>query len=253
MPIAKENVLKALDLDPNLSSAHLSLGHIEFNYEWNWKKGREEFQKAIELNPSNSLAYLLNGMTLASKGNKEEALNSFRKLNELDPGYSPATIFPIGIAYYWMRDYDGALNYFQKTLEMDKEVPSPNFWMGLTYLEKKDYPRAMEVLQRAADITHDAPVALMGLGIGYARQGNIKKSEMILSQLLDQTRKTYIPEFYLACLYANMGRKDEAFDWLNKGFEARASGMPILRAVPLVDALRSDPRFKEMLVRMNLQ
>jgi tetratricopeptide (TPR) repeat protein len=252
MPLAKENVLRALQLDDSLSAAHVLLGHIHYNYDWDWKSAAKEFHQAVELNPNNSNAYLINGLCEASLGHKDASLESFRNLQKLDAGYSPASVFPIGIAHYWMRDYDEALKYFQKSLEMDPRTPSPNFWMGATYLEKKDYPKAQASFQRAVNL-NSSPVTLMGLGICYARQGNPKAAEAIVSQILELSKQTYIPEFYFACLYANMGRKDEAFEWLNKGYEARANGMPLIRVIPLLDSLRSDPRFSELLVRMNLQ
>ncbi len=117
---------------------------------------------------------------------------------------------------------------------------------------KKNYNDAIKAFQSAVQLSHRAPVALSGLGIGYARAGMRKEADSILSELLNAPKNIYVPEFYLATLYAALGKKDEAFEWLNKGFEERANGMQALKAFPLVDDLRSDPRFTELLKKLNL-
>jgi Flp pilus assembly protein TadD len=131
-------------------------------------------------------------------------------------------------------------------------IPAPYYWLGLSLVEKKNYNDAIKAFQNAVTLSHRAPVSLTGLGIGYARAGMLKEANSILTELLNLPKSTYIPEFYLATLYVAMGKKDEAFEWLNKAYEERGNGLSVLKAIPLIDDLRSDPRFTELLKKLNL-
>lgn len=135
---------------------------------------------------------------------------------------------------------------------MSPGYPSPYYWLGLSLVEKKNYSDAIKAFQNAVTLSHRAPLSLTGLGIGYARAGRLKEANSVLTELLNAPKNIYVPEFYLATLYTALGKKDEAFEWLNKAFEERANGMSVLKATPLFDDLRSDPRFYELLKKLKL-
>jgi eukaryotic-like serine/threonine-protein kinase len=253
MPKGKEYALKALELDDTLGLAHNTLATIQFNYDWDWKETKKEYDKAMELNP-NDPRILINTAFyfILIDSNNERAIQLLNRTMYVDPSPTPGSLFPIGIGYYWMHDYDTSLRYFQRIIEMEPKFPVANFWMGLDYLEKKDYKNGMERLQVAVDASARAPVALIGLGIGYAREGKAQEAEKILAELIEQSKKSYVPAFYVACLLANMGRADDAFLWLDKAYEERGNGIPLLKVLPLLDPIRSDARFHELLVRVNL-
>jgi Flp pilus assembly protein TadD len=119
-------------------------------------------------------------------------------------------------------------------------------------VEKKNHDAAIKAFQSVVQLSHRAPVALTGLGIGYARAGMMKEADDVLNELLNEPKKVYVPEFYLATLYTAMGKKDEAFSWLNKAYEERANGLTVVKVFPLLDDLRSDPRFDDLLKRLKL-
>jgi len=107
-------------------------------------------------------------------------------------------------------------------------------------------------LQKAVELSGRAPVTVANLGIAYGRQGKIKEAEAIASGLLKASKDNYIPEFNMACLYGAIGRKDEAFQWLEKCYRERCNGLSAMRVYPLANDLISDPRFTELLHRMKL-
>jgi tetratricopeptide (TPR) repeat protein len=136
---------------------------------------------------------------------------------------------------------------------MAPNFANPYTWLGYAYLEKKDYSSAVNAMQKAVELSGRAPIALTGLGIIYGRAGKTKEAEEILVELLQASKKQYIPEFHMACLYGALGRKDEAFEWLEKSYRERSNGLSVIKVYPLINDLRSDPRFTEMLRRMNLE
>jgi len=252
MPQAKELALKAIQLDDSLSQAHRILGHIHLNYDLDWERAEKELNKALELNPNDPLTHTYKTFWFISLGRNEEAHASMKRFKELDPGTFPGTLISTGIQHYWMREYDATIQELKLLNEMSPNYPSPYYWLGLSLLEKKNYDDAMRYFQSAVQLSHRAPVALTGLGIGYARAGMMKEAESVLNELLNEPKNVYIPEFYLATLYTALGKKDEAFMWLNKAYEERANGLTVIKVYPALDDLRSDPRFNELLKKMKL-
>lgn len=252
MPKAKEAALKAIELDDTLAQPHTTLGHIHFNYDWDWQGAERELNKAQALNPNESSTYYIKTLCSAALNRKEEMNSSIQQFKMLDPGTVPGTSLATGVAYYWAREYDNAIDQFRKVNEMAPNFPTPYFWLGTSYLEKKDYDSAMENFQKAVTLSRRAPVALAGLAIGLARTGKSKEAEAVLAELLDSSKKQYVPEFYVACVYAALNQKDQAFEWLEKSYQERANGLNLIKVIPLVDGLRSDPRFTKLLERLNL-
>ena len=252
MPKAKEAVLKALQLDETLGAAHSTLGHIHFNYDWDWDAGEREFKRALELNPNDSHTHGIRALALMAMGKREEAFASMQRFKELDPGYFPGSLMRIGILHYWAGEYDQAIQQIRMINDMAPNFANPYVWLGCSYMEKKDYTRATNALLKGVDLSGRAPVALANLGICYARSGKTKQAEEILAELLQASQKQYIPEFNMACLYGALGRKDEAFEWLEKSYQERSNGVSAIKVYPLINDLRSDPRFREMLRRLKL-
>ena len=252
MPKAKEAVLKAIALDDTLAQPHTTLAHIHFNYDWDWVGTERELNKAIALNPNESSTYYVKTLCSAALNNKLEMSSSIQQFKKVDPGTVPGTSLAIGVAYYWTREYDNAIDQFRKVNEMAPNFPTPYFWMGTTYLEKKADNLAMENFHKAVTLSRRAPVALAGLAIGLARTGKTKEAEVVLAEMLDSSKHQYVPEFYVACVYAALDQKDKAFEWLEKSYQQRANGLGLIKVVPLVDGLRTDPRFTKLLDRMNL-
>lgn len=252
MPQAKELALKAIQLDDSLAQAHRTLGHIHLNYDLDWNAAEKELNKSLELNPNDPLTYTYKTFWFISLNRNEEAHASMQRFKELDPGTFPGTVISTGIQHYWMHEYDVAIEELKLVKEMSPNYPSPYYWLGLAQVEKKNYDGAIKAFQSVVQLSHRAPVALTGLGIGYARAGMMKEADDVLNELLNKPKNVYIPEFYLATLYTAMGKKDEAFAWLNKAYEERANGLTVVKVFPLLNDLRSDPRFDDLLKRLKL-
>jgi eukaryotic-like serine/threonine-protein kinase len=252
MPKAKELALKAIELDGTLAEAHRTLGQIHLVYDFDWIAAERELNKAIQLNPNDSQTVIRQTARYITMGEFQKAHESIKRFKELDPGHFPSQLVSVGIQQCWMREYDDAIEQLQGIKQMAPAFAAPYYWLGVSYTGKKDYENALVNFQEAVQYTKRGPVALSGLAYGMAKAGKIQPAEAVIREILNQSKTTYVPEFYLACAYAAMGKKDDAFALLNKAYIERANGMSQIKFIPLVDDLRSDSRFEELLKRMNL-
>ena len=252
MPMAKEAALRAMQLDRSRSEPHATLGHVHWNYDFDWEGTEQEYRTAIELNPNDSVTYIRQAFYLVSVGRWPEAREAIDKFRRLDPASFPGALLPVGIVAYFGRDYQRASEQLQKVTEMAPTFASPYFWLGAVYMEQGLKEESIAAFEHAVALSDRAPVALAGLGFGLARAGRTKEAEVIRDELLGASPGHYVPEFYVACLYGALKQKDEAFDWLNRAYSEHANGLSLIQVSPLVDDLRSDPRFSELLTRLRL-
>jgi TolB-like protein/DNA-binding winged helix-turn-helix (wHTH) protein/Tfp pilus assembly protein PilF len=255
LPKAKEAVLRSLELDGTLAEAHTSLARIKAEYDWDWSGGEREFQRAIELNPGYAIAYQWYGSVLSTEGRPEEAIANYRRALELDP-LSPIINGVLGQALYYTRQYDQAIQQLQKTLELDPDLFFARAYLALAYRQKSKNEEAIAEFEKLLVTSHGHAWALADLGYAYATAGKGPEAQRMLDQLNQQlSRQKFVAADAMAHIYVGLGEKGKAFEWLEKGYERRSLGLGGvgLRVDPLWDPLRSDPRFEDLLRRMNLQ
>ncbi len=249
-PKAKEAAQKALELDDTLAEVHSSLAYVKSFYDWDWSGGEKEFQRAIELNPNYSTAHEMYGVALWRAGRLEEAIAEEEKAVELDP-VSIVNNAGLGTAFYYSRQYDQAIEQDRKTLELDPNYASGRQWLGNAYVQKSMYKEGIGELEKASSASPTAPIPLSWLGYAYALAGRRADAQKVLKQLSELAKQEYVPAVDRARVYAGLGEKDKAFEWLENGLEDRSTGN--IRVEMPWDPLRSDPRFADLLRRMNLQ
>jgi TolB-like protein/DNA-binding winged helix-turn-helix (wHTH) protein/Tfp pilus assembly protein PilF len=253
-PKAEEAALKSLEIDGTLAEAHTSLARIKAEYDWDWSGAEREFQRAIELNPSYATAYQWHGGVLATMGRPEEAMANYRRALELDP-LSPTINAALGQAFYYTRQYDQAIEQLQKTLELDPNLDFARAFLALAYLQKSMNEEAIAEFEKQVVTSHSHVWALADLGYAYAVAGRRTEAQRMLDQLKNQlSRQKFVPADAMGHIYVGLGEKGKAFEWLEKGYERHSIGLGgvDLKVDPLWDPLRSDPRFADLLHRMNL-
>ena len=124
--------------------------------------------------------------------------------------------------------------------------------LGQTYIRKGMYGEAVEELQKAITLSERNPQVIAVLGGAYAAAGNRKEAEKVIGELTELSKHGYVPNYPVAEIYAELGRKDEAFEWLEKAYQERAIHFVDLKVDPVLDPLRSDPRFADLLRRAHL-
>ena len=256
---------KALKLDDSLAEAHASMGNILHNYDWNWSGAEREFKRAIELNPNYAMAHHLYAHLLMETGRTEESLAEAGRALELDP-YSPFINNGLARQYYLSRQYDKAIAQCQVGLQIDPGYLPARIQLALAYEQTGKLTEAVSELEQAAGLIAgngpsqntsspaiDPPVLHALLGHAYAITGRRTDAVNELNKLQAAAHSRYIPPSYIGIVWMGLGDKDKAFDWLEKGFQGRSEHMLYLGLEPLVDPLRSDPRFDSLLKRVGLK
>jgi eukaryotic-like serine/threonine-protein kinase len=255
-PIAKEAAQRALQIDETLAEAHTSLGIIKSSYDWDWSGAEREFERAIALNPSYTDAHNFYGVFFWEMGEPEKAIAEKKRALELDP-LSLVTNTFLGAAFYSARQYDQAIEQEQKTLELDQNVATARLFLGSAYVQKLMYKEGIAEFEKMLVIFPGDTRALSLLGHAYAVAGRKAESQKVLDQLNEVSTQKYVPAEFKARIYAGLGDKVRAFDWLEKAYEGRETAIDFrgigIKADPAFDPLRSDPRWIDLLRRMNLQ
>jgi tetratricopeptide (TPR) repeat protein len=246
---AKAAAVKAVEIDPNLSEAHLAMSHV-LSYEWDWSGAQLEMEKARELDPAfNTYGYAYH--LLLSAGKPDEAVSWIKRSEELDP-LSPLISANVGQILYYARRYDEAIIQCEKALELDPNYAMAHIHLGQAFIQKGRYPEAIKELQTAIAGSDQNPEVIAILGYAYAAAGQRHEAEKVIQQLTALSHHRYIPSYSVAVIYAQLGRKDEAFAWLEKSYEDHAPHLLSLRVEPTLDSLRSDPRYGRLLQRVGL-
>jgi TolB-like protein/DNA-binding winged helix-turn-helix (wHTH) protein/Tfp pilus assembly protein PilF len=240
---------RALELDNSLAEPHATLGLLAQNVELDWAKAEKEYKRAIDLNPNYATAHQWYGGELEQKGRFDEALAEMKLAGDLDP-LSLIIIKDTGEIYYVARKYARAIEYFRKALEMDPNFVVAHMYLGLAYAQQQEFSSALAELQKAR-LLQDSQDILSELGYVYALSGKRREAEEILSDLKVISKQRYIFPTDYAIIYAGLGDKDKAFEWLEKGY--REGGLLTgLKTDPQWDNLRTDARFADLMKRVGL-
>jgi serine/threonine protein kinase/Flp pilus assembly protein TadD len=251
-PRAKEAALKALEIDGTLAEAHAGLAFVKAQYDWDWSGADLEFHRAIDLNPDYAYAHDLYGNTLRETGRLEDAIAENKRAVELDP-LSLSGNRDLGYSFYDARQNDQAIEQEQKTLELDPNYNAARSVLGRAYLQKAMYKEGIAEFEKELVISPDNTIALSDLGLAYGLAGRKAEAQEVRDQLISLSKQRYVAAKNIAIVYAALGDKDKAFEWLEKAYEDRSLGSAQgMKAFPGFDPLRSDPRFANLLRRMNL-
>lgn len=248
--LAEENATKALALDPTLAEAHTALGFVK-HYNWNWTAAEQDFKRAIELNPNYANAHNFYASFLMSRGRIEESIAASDRARELDP-FSLAISAQRGFLLENARRYKEAIDQLRGVIAMDPNNYQAHWFLGHTYAANRQFDQAIEAAQKAVDLSERAPGALGMLGLAYALGDRKDEANKILNELLELNKRRYVSPAALANVYIALGKKDEAFVWLEKAFAERSNYLAYLKVFPILDPLRSDPRFANLVQRVGL-
>jgi DNA-binding winged helix-turn-helix (wHTH) protein/TolB-like protein/Tfp pilus assembly protein PilF len=248
-PKAREAALNALRLDDKLAEAHAALGHIKTQYEYDWAGAEREFLRAIELNPNYPNAHHWYPLVLSAQGRHDEALAEIRRAQELEP-FSLFIHANVGVILCAARRYDEAISHLTRVLEMNPDFAHARGIRASAYLQMGMNDEAIAEFEKM-------PVMGAGgfrdLGLAYALAGRRKDALKEIERLQELSKQHYVPPYSLSIIYAGLGDKDKALEWLEKSYEDRSTRLVWIKVDPRLDSLRSEPRFTELLRRMNLK
>jgi tetratricopeptide (TPR) repeat protein len=246
---------KALELDPTLGHPHSLIGSDWLQHDWDFSGGEAEYRKGIQLDPSDATAHQWFSEDLGSQGRVQESIDEAHAARQLDP-LSPIVALALAEAYTRARQFDKALEEAKKIV-----VEFPTFGrvhgeMALCYWAKKDYPAAIEEFKTGARMMNDAEDVEFAAALesGYKAGGWHKALEQGVAVRVRQRKSgSYSPNIAIAGMYADMGDKDSAFHWLENGFKEHEFFMEAIQTTFQLDSLHSDPRYLELLKKMQMK
>ncbi len=250
IPKAKAMAKKALEIDPSLGEAHALLS-ILTDAEWDWNEALKEGQLAINLSPGSPRGHHLFAYIVGKRGRFDEALAAIRKAGEIDPTNLVISADTAAILCYAGR-YDEAIEQCHKTLELDQNFSMAHAHLGIAYWGKGMYNEALGPLRKAVEIEGEESVRMMQLAMGYGFAGQKYKAQEFLTKLKKRAKVEYVDPTWIAGLYASIGDKDRALDWIEKAYDERSPTATALLVDTRFNTLRSDPRYQAILSRMGL-
>jgi TolB-like protein/Tfp pilus assembly protein PilF len=250
MPQAKAAALRALQLDDQLAEAHAALGFYLANYEWDRTGFEKEYRRAIELKPDYATAHHWFGADLSLIKRFDESLAEFRRAEELDP-LSPIIGTNFGDALVFARRYDEAIAQYKRTLALDPGFAYAHQALGLAYGSQGMYAEALTETRKAIELD-DSPARKGYLGLWLAKSGKRDEALKLLGELKQEANRSYVESYTFALINIGLGDKEEALNQLEKEVSGHSENANLYAVTPELDDLRSEPRFKEMLKRMNL-
>jgi len=253
MPQARQAANHALQLDGTLAAAHVSLGYVKALYDWDWPGAEREFKRALELSPGDADAHFAYSVTyLTPLGRLDQALVEINRALALDP-LSAYKITGAGMIYTDRREYDRAVEEFRKAIELD-----PSFYHAYEQLRGvetlRGRPAAVETLMQAMRAAFPNADDATARALFAAQQGRHAEARGLVENWIRECDRTKRPgkACYAAQIYASIGEKDRAFEWLGKACQERNPLLAYASVMPYYDALRSDARFAALLKRLGL-
>jgi TolB-like protein/DNA-binding winged helix-turn-helix (wHTH) protein/Flp pilus assembly protein TadD len=249
LPKAKAAAIKALELDSALGEAHNSLAFCLDGFDWDFDSAGKEFLRAIELNPGYATAHHWYAWHLALLHRLDEAMAEMKKAENLDP-LSLVINADLAELLALAHSYDQSILQSRKTIEMDPNFGLAHNHLAQAYLQKKMNDEAVAELRKAVQLSGGSPTCLANLARAYVASGKVSEAEKLLSDLKNRSTPGQSLASEIAVIYVALGDTNQAIAWLNKGYQERFNPGVLLR--PGFDAIRSDPRFEDLVRRIGL-
>ena len=249
-PRAKAAALKALDMDETLAEAHVPLGAVKGEYDWDWVGAETEYKRAIELNPSYATAHQWYAELLSRLGRANEAIAEIKRAQELDPLSLIISATSANVLFY-ARQYEQTVAQCRRTLELNARFAPAHLNLGWAYEQEKLYDEAISEYQKVIALEPHNPAMARNLARSYVAAGKRTEALTIISNLRELSKQRFVSPYGMAQLYTALGDFDQAFAWLGKSYEEHENELTCAKMDPRLDPLRSDPRFQALLRRMN--
>ena len=253
MPKAREAARKALELDPTMAEAYVSLGIIATWYDWDREAAKNFFRKALQLNPNYAGAHLwFESYLTYLEGKFEEAVAELERAQELDPLNLMIKV-RLGFMSYYMRDFDRCIARFEKILDLEPNFPLGYLGLMEGFGQKGMFEEAIAAGEKAMALGGQGGTFIGPLGAYYAFAGKKDKALDHLAQLKERSEKGHVSSFWVGAIHCSLDQLDEAFEWFERAYRERDSTLMYITVVPALDALRSDPRYGLLLQKMGLE
>jgi tetratricopeptide (TPR) repeat protein len=218
--------------------------------EWDLRTSENLLRRAVELNPNYAFAHAMFAFTLTFLEHHDEAISEIKLARKLDP-ISPRICSNVGNLLYQARRYDEAIAELQKAVEVEPRHAMTHACLGQCYLQKKEYGKAIAAFNQARSLDKELTEYAIRLGCGLAAAGRRSEALELAAGVKERSKREYVSLYELSKLYLALADREQALQLLQTAFEARDPRMIYIKVDPELDALRSEPRFQELVRRMN--
>jgi len=251
LPLATASAERALELDPLLAEAHYAVGAIRLWTEWDWNGADASLRRAAELNPRLAISISSRAALLAWLGQGDEAIREARRGMDLEPDSALITMIA-GNVHTWLRRFSDALELLNRAVELDPAAGFIHWWRTPLLSRQGDHAQAIAATEGALAAASRPAFLLAALGRAYACAGRADDGRQLLDELLRRRQQEYVAPLYIGDLYAALGDRGQACDWLERAYEDRNGYLPPLLSTPAYDVWRGEPRFDALARRLRL-
>lgn len=251
-PKAKAAALHALEIDAHLAEAHASLAFVHYRFDWDWEMAEANFRRAIELKPHYPTAHHWYGECLAALGRFEESISELKQALELDPLSLPINT-DLAQSLFFAGRYEECDEQISKTLEMEPNFVRALIFHGMVNERKRERRQeAIASLEKAVDLSGGNILALAHLGHAYAMAGRTDEARRVLATLKRLLKERYVSAHNIALVHEGLKENEQALEWLKRAIHDRDVWLVWLKVAPTASALKSDPRFYELIRAIGL-
>jgi TolB-like protein/DNA-binding SARP family transcriptional activator len=244
-PRAARAARRSLALDSGLASPHAILAYVALYYDWDFATAEGEFQRAIALDSSYSIAHQWYGNLLTAMGRFDEAERAMRRAMELDP-LSLIANAALGWVHYYAGDYPRAIAQLDRTLDLNPDFELARMWKGQVYTALGRHDSAVVVLEDASRRAGRTALSLAVLAYARAASGDAAGARRLLEEVERRADDAYVPAFEIARVHVALGEPDRAIAWLERAATERAHSIAFLTVDPALVPLRGRPRFEKL-------
>jgi TolB-like protein/DNA-binding winged helix-turn-helix (wHTH) protein/tetratricopeptide (TPR) repeat protein len=249
---AQAAALEAVKRDDEAGEVHTALADVEFWCNWDFPGAEREVARAVQLNPNFARARSSHGRYLLAMGRTDEGLAETKLAVGLDP-LSLRIRWDRWLLLYLVGQYDGALEQCRKMQELDPNLDLGHLYCGDVYVQQGKLAEGIQELEEAVALSNGStPRTIAHLAYAYAVAGRKNDAERLLSNLKQVFKQAHVHPDLVAGVYAGLGQKEDAFEWLEKAYQVHARDLLELKYDPHFASLRSDPRFVDLLRRIGL-
>ena len=244
-PLAMDAIGRALKLDPDQGVSWAAYGFLKKNLDWDWETAKSALTKAHQLDPNSNIIRIWRASLTQTLGRLDEAIEIYQQALAVDP-LNTSIYSSLGILYRKTRRFDDSIAILEKQIELKPQYHWAHFNLGKSYLFRGDAERALvEIEKNPSNVYRD-----VGLVLAFTALGSEAEAQAALQRLVNQEGEGY--PVWVAEAYAWRGERDQAFEWLEKGFLQKDVGLAYLLGNTVFESLWDDPRWAVLLQNLNL-
>jgi len=251
---AKESTIRALEIDDTLPEGHALMGTMLGIADCDWRAAGLAFQRALQLDANSTyVLFRYANFHLWPQGRAEEAIALIERTLSVDPLWVLAN-WVFAYYVYAGKEYHRAIDHLHAVIEMEPRFYLAYCVLGLAYAQQGMHHEAVGALERACELSPENPFTLGMLAYGLGKAGKLEEARNLIERLHAAERHSYVPAKSLMFAWAGLNDSGNVLACAERSLDDH-DPMTIMNLLqePILDPVRSDPRYQALLRKMNLQ